>query len=260
MPDDLWCEIRGEVAVQARQEPLLASFFHSTVLNHDSLAQAIGYHLASRLEGPVLPAMLLREVFEQAMRGDPGIIEAAARDIVAYQERDPACDFFSEPLLYSKGFHAVQSQRMAHWLWGQKRYSLALYLQNRISSVFDVDIHPGAKLGHGLMIDHATGVVMGETTVVGDNVSILHAVTLGGSGVTSGKRHPQIGDWVLISAGAKILGNVNVGEGAKIGAGSLVLMDVAPRTTVAGVPARVVGVPKSDQPALDMNHQLHDSQ
>ena len=260
MLDDLWCKISAEVAVQARQEPLLASFFHSTVLNHDSLAQAIGFHLANRLEGPVLPAMLVREVFEQAMQGDPGIIEAAGKDIIAYQERDPACDLFSEPLLYLKGFHAVQSYRIAHWLWEQKRYSLALYLQNRISSVFDVDIHPGAKLGHGLMIDHATGVVMGETTVVGNNVSILHAVTLGGSGVCSGQRHPQIGDWVLISAGAKILGNVIVGEGAKIGAGSLVLIDVAPRTTVAGVPARVVGVPKSDQPASDMNHQLYDSQ
>ncbi len=259
MTSKLWKIIHKEVSTMAANEPVLASFFHATVLNHVDLASAISFHLANKLDSNALPAMLIREVFEEAMLADKGIIQAVAEDILAVQERDPACDLFATPLLYFKGFHAIQCQRISHWLWCQGRQSLASYLQNQISTLFDVDIHPGAKIGRGVMIDHATGVVMGETVVVGNNVSILHAVTLGGSGVSKGDRHPKIGDGVLISAGAKILGDIKVGEGAKVAAGSLVLQDVAPHTTVAGVPARVVGRPSSEQPALDMNHEFNNN-
>lgn len=253
---DLWQTIRHEVAGLADEEPVLASFFYTSVLNHNTLTAAIGFHLANKLDSAVLPAMLVREVFEEAMLDDPLIEEFISKDIIACRERDPACSYLAMPLLYFKGFHAIQSQRVAHWLWKKERHSLALYMQNQISVNFDVDIHPGAKLGYGLMVDHATGVVMGETVVVGNNVSILHGVTLGGSGVCCGDRHPKIGDGVMISTGAKILGNLVIGEGAKIAAGSLVLQDVAPHTTVAGVPARVVGHPSTEQPSQDMNQQI----
>ena len=255
--EDLWQTIRVEVRKMADEEAVLTSFFYTSVLNHNSLSAALGFHLANKLDSVVLPAMLLRDVFEKAMNDDAEIIASVAKDIVACCERDPACNSLAMPLLFFKGFHAIQSQRIAHNLWCSGRRSLALYLQNQISMVFDVDIHPGATLGHGLMIDHATGVVIGETVVIGNNVSILHGVTLGGSGVRCGARHPKIGEGVLISTGAKILGNIVVGDGAKIAAGSLVLQDVAPHTTVAGVPARVIGRPVSEQPALNMNQRLN---
>jgi len=173
------------------------------------------------------------------------------------EERDSACTTLAVPFLYFKGFHALQTHRIAHWLWQQGRHSLALFFQNRMSVVFGVDIHPAAQLGYGLMLDHATGLVIGETTVIGNNVSILQSVTLGGTGKEGGDRHPKVGDGVLISAGAKILGNICIGEGAKVGAGSVVLHAVPPHTTVAGVPAKVVGTPNTDQPALDMNHEFN---
>jgi serine O-acetyltransferase len=160
------------------------------------------------------------------------------------------------PFLYFKGFHALQTHRIGHWLWNHGRESLALFFQNQMSVEFGVDIHPAARLGHGIMLDHATGVVIGETAVVGNNVSILQSVTLGGTGKDEGDRHPKIGDGVLISAGAKILGNIRVGDGAKVGAGSVVLENVPAHTTVAGVPARIVGRPSSDQPALEMDHDF----
>jgi serine O-acetyltransferase len=200
--------------------------------------------------------MTVREVFEEALSADPGIGVAMRADIKAYKDRDPACDKFTMPFLYFKGFHALQAQRVSHWLWQQQRQPLALYLQNQISQVFGVDIHPGARIGQGIMIDHATGVVVGETAVIGDDVSMLHAVTLGGSGCQGGDRHPKIGSGVLISAGAKILGGITVGDGAKVGAGSVVLESVPAHTTVAGVPAKVVGRPQCEAPALNMDHQL----
>jgi serine O-acetyltransferase len=160
------------------------------------------------------------------------------------------------PFLFFKGYHALQSYRAAHWLWQQGRECLALFLQNRISQVFDVDIHPGARIGRGVMIDHATGVVIGETVVLEDNVSMLHGVTLGGSGCGKGDRHPKIRAGVLIGVGAKILGNIEIGEGAKIGAGSVVLDAVAAHTTVAGVPAKLIGRPRGDEPSRDMDHHL----
>jgi serine O-acetyltransferase len=201
--------------------------------------------------------MLVREVIEQALADDPSISTAMRADLQAVSERDSACCSLVTPLLFFKGFHALQSYRIAHWLWQQGRNSLALFLQNRISSVFAVDIHPAARIGKGIMFDHATGIVIGETAVVEDNVSIMQSVTLGGTGKEAGDRHPKVRRGVLISAGAKILGNIEIGECAKVGAGSVVLKDVAPRTTVAGVPARVVGDSLCTQPSRDMDHHLN---
>jgi serine O-acetyltransferase len=255
---DVWAEIRIEAQVASADEPALASFYHTTILNHSSFADAISFHLANKLDSQALPAMMLREVFEQAMAADLLIEQAMRADIRAHRERDPACNRYCIPFLFFKGYHALQSWRIANWLWVRGRNSLALYFQNQISQCFDVDIHPGARIGSGIMIDHATGVVIGETTVIEDNVSMLHGVTLGGSGCAKTDRHPKIRRGVLIGVGAKILGNIEIGEGAKIGAGSVVLDVVAPHTTVAGVPAKPIGRPKGDEPALDMDHHLND--
>ncbi len=254
--DPLWATIRDETRAEAEREPILASFLHATILNHDSLEAALSFHLAHKLDSPTASALLVREVIEEALTSDPGIIAATRCDIRAVRERDSACDDFSVPFLYFKGFHALQAHRVAHWLWRQGRQSLALFFQNRISCEFGVDIHPAARIGQGIMLDHATGVVIGETAVVGNNVSIMQSVTLGGTGKEHGDRHPKVGDGVLLSAGAKVLGNIRIGEGAMVGAGSVVLRDVPPHTTVAGVPAVVVGRPSCDQPALEMNHRL----
>jgi serine O-acetyltransferase len=256
MLDTLWQTIREETEIEALNEPLLASFFHATILNHNSLQAALSFQLANKLDSQETPAILLREVIAKALTDDPSIALATAADIRAVYERDSACDAYSTPFLYFKGFLALQSYRIAHWLWQQKRFSLALYFQHRISLVFCVDIHPAATIGSGILIDHATGLVIGETTVVGNNVSIMQSVTLGGTGKEHGDRHPKVADGVLISAGAKILGNIHIGQGAKIGAGSVVLQDIPAHTTAAGVPAKVIGRPQGDQPALDMNHQI----
>lgn len=253
----LWREIRQEAVLLSRGEPVLASFFHVSLLNHQELSSALGFLLASKIGDRDVPPMLVRQVCNEAYRADPGLVEAAAEDSLAHYDRDPACADYSMPMLYFKGFQAVQAYRVAHWLWGQGRHALALFLQNRISIVFDVDIHPAARLGSGIMVDHATGLVIGETAVIGRNVSMLHGVTLGGCGTGKGPRHPQIGDGVLISAGAKVLGPVRVGVGAKIAAGSVVLDDVPDHTTVAGVPARAMGQPRATQPALDMDQYLN---
>jgi serine O-acetyltransferase len=255
--DPLWQTIRDEVSEQVRQEPILASFLHATVLNHDTLEAALSFHLANKLDSPTLPAMLIREVIEQALRGDGAIGREVRADIHAFRYRDPACQCYSTPLLYFKGFHALQAYRVAHWLWRQERRTLALFIQHQVSVVFGVDIHPAARISSGVLMDHATGVVIGETAVVEDNVSILHSVTLGGTGHETGDRHPKVRRGVLISAGAKILGNIEIGEGAKVGAGSVVLDPVPPHTTVTGVPARIVGRPEVDQPALEMDHSLN---
>lgn len=255
--DLVWERIRKETAADAVDEPILASFLHATILNHDSLETALSFHLANKLDSPTASALLLREVIEEALENDTCIRRAIRCDLLAVEERDSACNTLSVPFLYFKGFHALQTHRVAHWLWKQGRQSLALFFQNRMSVVFGVDIHPAAQLGYGLMLDHATGLVIGETAVVGNNVSILQSVTLGGTGKKGGDRHPKVGDGVLISAGAKILGNILIGEGAKVGAGSVVLHEVPAHTTVAGVPAKIVGTPNSDQPALDMNHEFN---
>lgn len=254
--DALWESIRNQTRKQAESEPVLASFLYSTILNHETLEAALSFHLANKLDSPAMPAMLMREVIEQALTDDPAIGEAVRADLYAVNERDSACCSLVTPLLYFKGFHALQAYRIAHWLWQQGRNPLALFLQNRISSVFAVDIHPAAKIGKGIMFDHATGIVIGETAVVEDNVSIMQSVTLGGTGKEAGDRHPKVRKGVLISAGAKILGNIEIGECAKVGAGSVVLKNVPPRTTVAGVPAKVVGDSKCAQPSRDMDHHL----
>jgi serine O-acetyltransferase len=255
--DPLWQTIQEEVADQARREPMLASFFHSVVLNHSSLADALSFRLAGQLAGPTLPALSLRDLFDEAFAGDPDIIRQVRSDIRAVRQRDPACDAYCIPLLYFKGFLALQSHRLAHYFWAHEREHLALFLQSRVSEVFAVDIHPAARIGSGLLIDHAAGLVIGETAVVEDDVSLLHEVTLGGTGKQSGDRHPKVRRGVLIGAGAKLLGNIEIGESAKIGAGSVVLNDIPPRATAVGVPARVVGTAEEDRPAFEMDHRLN---
>lgn len=254
--DSLWESIRLQTRKQAESEPVLASFLYATILNHDSLKAALSFHLANKLDSPALPAMLIREVIEEAMVKDETIIGSIRADLMAVSERDSACCSLVTPLLYFKGFHALQAYRVAHWLWQQGRTSLALFLQNRISAVFAVDIHPAAQIGKGIMFDHATGIVIGETAIVEDSVSIMQSVTLGGTGKEAGDRHPKVRKGVLIGAGAKILGNITVGECAKIGAGSVVLKDVPARATVAGVPAQIIGETKCLQPAREMDHLI----
>ena len=254
--DPIWEQIRDEASKHARDEPILASFLHATILNHTRLELALSFHLASQLDSPTASSLLLREVMLEAMDSDAFIRDAIRADLQAVKDRDSACHELYIPFLYFKGFHALQAQRVAHWLWSVGRESLALFFQNRMSAEFGVDIHPAAKMGQGILLDHATGLVIGETAEVGNNVSILQSVTLGGTGKDEGDRHPKICDGVLISAGAKILGNIRVGEGAKVGAGSVVLEPVPPHTTVAGVPARIVGRPSSAQPALEMDHDF----
>lgn len=253
---DLWERMREEAAVKATEEPILGSYFHATVLNHASFQAALSFRLASKLDTPMLPTMMIRDVIEEAMADCPAILAAAEIDVLATYTRDPACPDLSTPFLYFKGFHALQAHRIAHWLWQQKRCSLAAFFQNQISVTLGVDMHPAATIGSGIMLDHATGIVVGETAVIEDDVSILHSVTLGGSGKVSGDRHPKIRRGVLLSAGCKVIGNLEIGEGAKVGAGSVVLEDVPPHVTVAGVPAVVVGRPSGSAPAFDMDHGL----
>ncbi|AQQ69586.1 serine O-acetyltransferase [Microbulbifer agarilyticus] len=248
--------MRAEAAASASGEPVLASYFHNTVLRHDSIDSALAYQLASVLDHAALTATALQEVIAAALADDPAISLSMQADICAWYDRDPACDQYIMPFLYFKGFHALQSHRIAHWLWSEGRRTLALYFQSQVSEQFATDIHPAAHFGCGIMIDHATGLVVGETTIVEDDVSILHSVTLGGSGSGGGDRHPKIGRGVMIGAGAKVLGPVRIGEGVKIAAGSLVLRDVPNHSTVAGVPARVVAGKCAATPAYTMDQTL----
>ncbi len=255
--DPVWAELRSEVAEMAESENMLASYLHATVLNHKSLEHSLSFLLAGRLSSPHLSAMSLRDVIDEAFHADPEIGTAVRHDLSAVVDRDPAALGVAQPFLYYKGFHALQAFRVSHWLWSNRRNALALHLQNRISEVFAVDIHPAAQIGKGILIDHATSVIIGETAVVGDDVSMLHEVTLGGNGKESGDRHPKVGNGVLIGAGAKILGNIKIGDGSKIAAGSVVLKEVPPHSTVAGIPARVVGRPITIIPShlMDQNFE-----
>ncbi|KAL3829971.1 hypothetical protein ACJIZ3_018773 [Penstemon smallii] len=237
----VWGRIKTEARRDAEAEPALASYLYSTILSHSSLERSLSFHLGNKLCSSTLLSTLLYDLFLNIFTTDPNLRSATVADLRAARYRDPACVSFSHCLLNYKGFLACQAQRVAHKLWTQSRKPLALALQSRISDVFAVDIHPAAKIGKGILFDHATGVVVGETAVIGNNVSILHHVTLGGTGKFGGDRHPKISDGVLIGAGATILGNIKIGEGAKIGAGSVVLIDVPPRTTAVGNPARLVG-------------------
>ncbi|WP_413664156.1 serine O-acetyltransferase [Microbulbifer sp. EKSA008] len=251
--DLIWEKIRIEVAQQVEREPILASFLHATILNHNSLEAALSFHLANKLDNAVAPALLIREVIDEALQADPSIGHAARADLNAIYLRDSACHSLHEPFLYFKGFHALQVHRVAHWLWQQQRRSLAMFLQHRVSVVFSVDIHPAARMGDGILLDHATGIVIGETAVVENNVSIMQSVTLGGTGKESGDRHPKIRHGVLIGAGSKVLGNIEIGECAQIASGSVVLKTVPAKVLVAGVPAKVVGAATCAEPALSMD-------
>ena len=253
--DQTWSRMRVEAANAAAGEPALASFLHASVLNHDSFEDALSYRLAEKLSDHEMNAMLWREVCLDAYRDDRRIVEAGLADILAVYARDPACYEYVQPFLYFKGYLSLQAQRVAHWLWGKDRRALALYLQSRMSELFQVDIHPATVIGKGVFIDHATGVVIGETAVIEDDVSILQNVTLGGTGKEIGDRHPKIRRGALISVGAKVLGNIEIGEGAKVAAGSVVLKSVKPHCTVAGVPAVPVG-DCAKTPAETMDQRL----
>lgn len=255
-PDLLWQTIRQEAFQLVESEPMLASYFHATLLNHENLDSALGYILANKLATDVMPAIDIREVTRQAYKADQNIIQSAMTDIIAVYIRDPATNYYSTPLLYYKGFLSLQAYRVAHWLWKQNRKSLAIFLQSQIAIVFGVDIHPAAKIGSGVMFDHATGIVVGETVIIENDVSILQSVTLGGTGKENGDRHPKIREGVMIGANSTILGNIEIGKGAKIGAGSVVLEPVPQHTTVAGVPAKIVGCPDCEKPALNMDQEI----
>ncbi|MEP9373241.1 serine O-acetyltransferase [Mesorhizobium sp. KR1-2] len=254
--DPIWSSVREEAADAVARDPLLAAFLYSTILNQDSLEDAVIHRLAERLAHQDLGADLIRQTFKAMLADNPDWATTVRVDIQAYYDRDPACDRFLMPVLYFKGFHAIQTHRLAHWLWNRGRRDFALYLQSRSSSVFQTDIHPASRIGKGIFIDHATGLVVGETAVIEDDVSMLHGVTLGGTGKAGGDRHPKIRHGVLIGAGAKILGNIEVGHCAKVAAGSVVLTSVPHNKTVAGVPARVVGETGCDQPSRQMDQFL----
>ncbi|MAZ88795.1 MAG: serine O-acetyltransferase [Cellvibrionaceae bacterium] len=256
MNTDIWQLIRSETAQQAQDEPILASFFHATILNHNSIEDALSFHLANKLDSPAASAMQIREVIQQAFEKDISAAADMREDLIAIRDRDSACESISTAFLFFKGFHALQAHRVGHWLWGHGRKELALFLQNRISVVFGVDIHPAAKIGCGIMLDHATGIVIGETAVVEDNVSIMQSVTLGGTGKETGDRHPKIRAGVMIGPGSKILGNIDVGTGSKVCAGSVVLKTVEPHTVVTGVPAKVVATLGETQPAMEMDQGI----
>lgn len=254
--DPVWAQIRDEAEGLAANEPLMASFAHSVVLHHPTFEDALSYRIAQKLSSPEFSPLLMREIADSAYSANPSMGRAARADIVATYDRDPACDRMVMPLLYFKGFLAVQSQRLGHWLWKTGRQDVALYIQMRASEIFGCDIHPGARIGQGIMIDHAHSIVIGQTAVVGDDVSMLHSVTLGGTGKEGGDRHPKIGNGVLIGAGAKVLGNIHVGRCSRIAAGSVVLKDIPECKTVAGIPAKIIGDAGCDRPSISMNHVL----
>lgn len=254
--DPIWNEVRREAEDAAQKEPVLGAFFHSSVLNQPSLEAAVSHRIASRLDHGDVPASLIRQSFEAMLRDDETWPTVMRVDLQAVFERDPACVRYLEPLLYFKGFHAIQTHRLAHWLLNQGRRDFALYLQSRSSALFQTDINPAARIGKGIFLDHATGLVVGETAVIGDDVSILHGVTLGGTGKEGSDRHPKIGNGVLIGAGSSILGNIKVGHCSKIAAGSVVLSEVPPCKTVAGVPAKVVGEAGCSEPSRAMDQML----
>lgn len=258
--DPLWSRITDEAEEAVRNEPLLGGLIHSNILHYETIEGALAYRIALKLASGEMSEQILREIADEAYASDPSLAEAARTDIMAVFERDPACHRLIQPILYFKGYQATQAYRVGHWLWMQGRKDMAYFIQMRVSEAFGVDIHPAARIGKGIMIDHAHSIVIGETAVVGDNVSMLHSVTLGGTGKETEDRHPKIGCGVLIGAGAKVLGNIRVGDCARIAAGSVVLEDVPPKKTVAGVPARIVGDVNCQQPSMSMDHLIRRSQ
>jgi len=254
--DTVWQRLREEAATAAASEPALQTLINGVVLERASLEETLATRLSRKLNYHSTPEGFLSETFLEVFHGTPSIGEQVRNDIIAIEERDPACESYLCPVLFFKGFQALTIYRIAHALWKDNRRTLALYLQSLVSEVFAVDIHPAAVIGSRILLDHATGFVAGETAVIEDDVSILHGVTLGGTGKEAGDRHPKVASGVLIGAGAKILGNIRIGECAKIGANSVVLSDVEPHTTVAGVPARPVGRAREDRPSRGMDHHL----
>ena len=256
---DVWAVLRQEVSLRIEAEQILTSFFHTTVLEHEHTGEVLVDLLSLKLATEVVPAMMLRRVLTDPF-SCPDILYQSTIDMIAYYVRDPACHYFSTPLLFYKGFQAVQAYRAANFHWKKGRHSLALFLHNRISEVFGVDIHPGAVVGMGLMLDHATGVVIGETAEVGDFVSMYHNVLLGWNGKDAGKRHPTIKDNVLLSSGCSVIGNIVVNKDSQIAAGAVVLEEVPSGITVAGIPAKTVGAPntrswkKSIEEAIDQDY------
>ena len=256
--DPVWARVRREAEDVVRREPELASFIYSTVLHHDTLETALVHRLAERLDHPALSGELIRQAYADALEDNPELGDIFRADLMATADRDPATHRLIEPVLYYKGFHAIETHRLAHWLWSKNRRDFALYLQSRASAVFQCDSHPAAKIGRGIFLDHATGLVVGETAVIEDDVSMLHDVTLGGTGKEWEDRHPKIRYGVLIGAGAKILGNIEVGHCARIAAGSVVINPVPNNVTVAGVPAKVIGVAGCPEPARSMDQMFND--
>ena len=257
--DPVWARIRQEAEDIVRRDPEIATFIYSSVLHHDSLESAVVHRVAEQLGNADVSAELIRQAYQDALDDSPVLGEIFRADIVATFDRDPATDRFIQAVLYFKGFHAIQTHRLAHWLWAKGRRDFAYYLQGRASVVFQVDIHPQVPIGRGIFLDHATGLVVGQTSVIEDDVSILQDVTLGGTGKEDGDRHPKIRRGVLLAAGAKVLGNIEVGHCARVAAGSVVLKAVPHNTTVAGVPARVVGEAGCAEPSRTMDQMLYDA-
>ena len=256
--DPVWERVRSETEAMVRREPALGGFLHTTILDQPSLEAAVVRRITDRLHHRSVPAEMIRLAFRDALAAERELGDIFRVDLVAVLDRDPACDRLAEPVLFFKGFHALQTHRLAHWLWNNDRRDFALYLQSRASDVFQVDINPAVPIGRGIFLDHATGLVVGATAVIEDDVSILQDVTLGGTGKESGDRHPKIRHGVLIGAGAKILGNIEIGHCSRVAAGSVVLHSVPPNTTVAGVPARVVGKAPCAEPSRTMDQILPD--
>lgn len=255
--DPLFARLLAEAEEVVRREPTMGSFIYSSVLSHDSLESIVVHRLAQRLERPETPAVVIRQTYLDHIARDPALSVAIRADLLAVLDRDPACNRLLEAALYFKGFHAIESYRLAHALWKSGRSDFALCLQSLSSTTFQTDIHPQAKIGKGFFLDHATGVVIGSTSVIEDDVSMLHGVTLGGTGTESGARHPKVRYGVLIGAGAKIIGDIEIGACARVAAGSVVLEPVPPHKTVAGVPARIIGDAGAPEPSLAMDQIIH---
>lgn len=254
--DPVWDRITNEAQNAVRDEPLMGGLVHACILHHQTLEKALSYRISAKLTSNEMSMVVLRDIADQAYAEAPELVEAARADLMAVFERDPACHRLLQPILYYKGYQAMQAYRVGHWLWRQGRHDLAYFFQMRVSEIFGVDIHPAARVGKGIMIDHAHSIVVGETAVVGDNVSMLHSVTLGGTGKEEEDRHPKIGDGVLIGAGAKVLGNISIGHCSRVAAGSVVLSDVPECKTVAGVPAKIVGEAGCDHPSVEMDQMF----
>jgi serine O-acetyltransferase len=253
---EVWHALQADAERCLAHEPQLAPLLNALIVRQPDFASGLSALLGRKLRSELTVAEALQDVVLQAMAADPAIRRSALADLLAVRERDPATRGFLTPFLHFKGFHALQWQRVANWLWRRGRSDFALFLQSRMSEVLAVDIHPAVPIGDGVLLDHGTGIVVGETATIGNNVSILQSVTLGGTGKERGDRHPKIHDGVLLSAGAIVLGNIVVGRGAKVGAGSVVLKDVPPCATVAGIPAKIVGWCEEGPPALSMDHSL----